>query len=100
MDTSILNFIFGFLLPLLLIIASVYWTMKVPYSKRFLPIFILILLAVLVFLVPGILASFDVIGGGFGIAMTSVYYALTLVFGVLVNFIVVVTVKKNQFENY
>ncbi|TDL32883.1 hypothetical protein E2R51_09470 [Jeotgalibacillus sp. S-D1] len=83
-----------FLLPLLLIIASVYWTMKVPYSKRFLPIVILILLAILVFIVPLILASLDVISGGFGIAIISIYFSVSLVVGTLVNLIVVFTIKK------
>ena len=94
LDTSMFNIIVGILLPLLLIIASVYWTMKIAYSKRFTPTISLVLLAILVFLVPPILASFDVIGGGFGIAIISVYFSISLVFGSLINLIVIFTIMK------
>jgi hypothetical protein len=68
--------------------------MKVPYSKRFIPTIMLILLAILVYLVPSILASFDVIGGGFGTAIISVYFSISLMFSSLVNLIVILTLKR------
>ena len=94
MDTSIENVTFGFLLPILLIMGSVYWTLKISYSKRFTPTIILVLLAILVFLIPLILAFFDVVGGGFGTAFLSLYLSIAFVFGSLVNLIVIFTIKK------
>ncbi|MBP3953120.1 hypothetical protein [Bacillus suaedae] len=96
MDTSMTTIIVGLLIPFILIVASVYWTMKINYSKRFTPIIMLVLLAILVFLVPAILASFGIIGGGFGIAIISVYFSVSLVLGTLVNLIVVFTIKKKS----
>ncbi|MGM0851385.1 MAG: hypothetical protein ACQEWI_02050 [Bacillota bacterium] len=96
MDTSLLNVIVGFFLPLFIIIAFVYWTIKVPYSKRFIPTIILMFLAILVFFVPLILASLDVIGGGFGIAIRSIYFSGFLGVGILVNIIVAAFIKKDK----
>ncbi len=90
------NVLIAFLLPLFIILASVYWTIKVHYSKKFLPTIMLIVLAILVFIIPLLLAFFHVIGGGFSIGILSVYFSFTLLFGSLVNFIVILAIKKNK----
>ncbi|TXC92909.1 hypothetical protein FS935_01575 [Metabacillus litoralis] len=94
MDTSILNIFISFLLPLIIIVASVYWTMKISYSKKFLPTIILIVLAILVFILPLLLAFFNVIDGGFSVGIISVYFSFSLIFGCLINFIVILAIKK------
>lgn len=73
---------------------SAYWTMKVSYSKKFLPTITLIILAISVFLIPLLFASFNVIKGGFSIGIISVYFSISLMFGVLINLIVILTIKK------
>ncbi|MFD2681774.1 hypothetical protein [Bacillus seohaeanensis] len=96
LDDSNLNIIVGFILPMLLIVGSVYWTIKISYSKRFIPAIMLILLAIFVFLLPLIFASFDVMEGDFGIAITSIYFSIALLFGSLVNLIVIFTLKRSR----
>jgi predicted tellurium resistance membrane protein TerC len=88
--------IFSFILPLSIIIASVYWTIRVSYSKRYIPTLTLLLLAILVFFRTFLLAEVDVIEKGFGPAIQSIYYSGFLGLGVLVNVIVVNCIKKNK----
>ena len=85
MSTSVLNIIFSFILPLSIIIASVYWTIKINYSKRYIPTLMLIVLAILVFFLPFLLAEIEVVEKGFGPAIQSIYYSGFLGLGVLVN---------------
>jgi hypothetical protein len=99
LDSSLLNIIVGFLIPLFIIIAFVYWTIKVPFSKRFIPTVILMFLAILVFFVPVILANLDVIDGGFGIAIQSIYFSGFLGVGIFVNSIVAAFIKKDKESN-
>ncbi|MBM7578601.1 hypothetical protein [Jeotgalibacillus terrae] len=96
MSTSVLNLIFSFILPLSIIVISIYWTMRISYSKRYIPILTLILLAILAFFLPLLLSAIDVIEKGFGPAIQSIYYSGFLGLGVLVNVIVVTTIKKNN----
>jgi hypothetical protein len=96
LDDSNLNIIVGFILPMLLIVGSVYWTIKISYSKRFTPAIMLILLAIFVFLLPLLLTSFDVMEGDFSIAITGIYFSIALVFGSLVNLIVIFTLKGSR----
>ncbi|RKL65148.1 hypothetical protein CR203_22040 [Salipaludibacillus neizhouensis] len=95
----LLDFTFVILLPSLVTIAFVYWTMKVCYSKRFIPTIMQTLLAILVFFVPIILVSFDVINGGFGPAIMSIVLFSSLILGSFVNLIVIFTIKKNDLPN-
>ncbi|NQD67871.1 hypothetical protein HP456_18345 [Bacillus haikouensis] len=96
MDNSLVNISAGFFLPIFIILAFVYWTIKVPYQKRFLPAIMLVFLAGFVFFVPLILASLDVIGGGFGIAILSIYFSVFLGTGVVVNICVAALIKKEK----
>ncbi|MGD7023715.1 hypothetical protein ACQCVK_14030 [Rossellomorea vietnamensis] len=96
MSTSVLNLIFSFILPLVIIIGSVYWTIRIRYSKRYIPTFTLILLAISAFFLTFFLAGVDVIEKGFGPAIQGIYYSGFLGLGVLVNVFVVVIIKKNK----
>ncbi|WP_273129657.1 hypothetical protein [Bacillus weihaiensis] len=99
MSTSVLNLIFSFILPLSIIVGSVYWTIRISYSKRYIPTLTLIFLAILAFFLPLLLSAIDVIEEGFAPAMQGIYYSGFLGFGVLVNVIVVTTIKKNNEPN-
>lgn len=90
-----LNFFFAFLLPLIMIVGFVYWTLKIRYTRRFLPTIILVFLAVLIVFVPALL----VLKSGFGIAIQSIYFSGYLSLGILVNIIVAIFVKKNKESN-
>ncbi|TFD94374.1 hypothetical protein [Jeotgalibacillus sp. R-1-5s-1] len=96
MSSSVLNLIFSFILPLSLIIASVYWTIRISYSKRYIPSLLLMFLAILVFFLLFSLAEMDIIEKGFGTAVQSIYYSGFLGLGVLVNVFVVIFIKKNK----
>lgn len=96
MSTSVLNLIFSFILPLVIIIASVYWTIRIRYSKRFIPTLTLILLAISAFFLPFFLAGVDVIDKGFGPAIQGIYYSGFLGLGVLVNVLVLTYIQKKR----
>ena len=91
-----LNFFFAFLLPLIMIVSFVYWTLKIRYTRRFLPTIMLILLAILILFVPSLLVSKDVLDGGFEIAIQSVYFSISLGVGTVVNIIVAIFIRKNK----
>jgi hypothetical protein len=96
LSTSVLNLIFSFILPLVIIIASAYWTIRIRYSKRYIPTLTLILLAISAFFLPFFLAEVDVIEKGFGPAIQGIYYSGFLGLGVLVNVIVLTCIKKDK----
>jgi hypothetical protein len=96
LDKSLVNIIAGFFLPIFIILAFVYWTIEVSYQKRFLPAITLVFLAGLVFFFPLILASLDVIDGGFGVATLSIYFSGFLGAGVVVIICVAALIKKEK----
>jgi hypothetical protein len=96
LSTSVLNFIVGFILPLSIVAASVYWTIRISYSERFIPTLTLMFLVILAFFLPFLLATLDVIEKGFGAGILSIYFSGFLGLGVLVNVIVATSIKKNK----
>ncbi|MGD7043030.1 hypothetical protein [Jeotgalibacillus proteolyticus] len=96
MEYSFSNIFFGFVLPILIITIFVFWTIKISYTNRFLPSITLFFLSIFVFLLPTILAYFEVIKGsmGFAVAIMSIYYSVALLIGVVVNLVVLFTIKK------
>ncbi|WP_041061671.1 hypothetical protein [Jeotgalibacillus campisalis] len=89
-DYSFSSIFFGFLLPILLITASVFWTIKTAYKNRFVPIITLFFLSIIIFLLPAVLAYFEIITGsmGFAVAILSVYYSIALLIGIALNVMV------------
>lgn len=94
MTDSMLNIITGFLLPALLISGSIYWTIKIRYSKRYLPTIINFILMILVIVVPLFLVSIDVIKADFGPMILSMYYTFALAVAVAGNLIVIFVIKR------
>lgn len=66
------------------------------YSKRFIPTFTLMCLAIIAFFLPFLLARLDVIERGFGAGIQSIYFSGFLGLGVLVNVVVATSIKKNK----
>ncbi|CAN7269506.1 hypothetical protein [Rossellomorea sp. LjRoot5] len=99
MNTSVLNFLAGFIFPLFIVVAFVYWTIKISYQKRFIPTLTVIFLAILAFFLPFLLATLDVIDKGFGAGILSIYFSGFLGLGVLVNIIVATSIKKKKESN-
>jgi hypothetical protein len=95
-NTSVFNLIGGFILPLSIVITFVYWTIKITYSKRFIPTIALMFLAIITFFIPFILANLDVIDGGIGTGILSIYFSGFLGLGILANIIVAISIKKDK----
>ena len=96
MNISIINLIGGFLLPLSIVITFIFWTLRITYSKRFIPTIALLFLAILTFFIPFILANLDVIDGGIGTGILSIYLSGFLGLGIVANIIVATTIKKDK----
>jgi Ca2+/Na+ antiporter len=95
-NISILNLIGGFILPLSIVIPFVFWTIKITYSKRFIPTIVLMFLAILTFFIPFILANLDVMDGGIGTGILSIYLSGFIGLGIVANIIVATTIKKDK----
>jgi hypothetical protein len=94
MKTSILNFFGAFILPLSFVLIFINCTMKITYSKRFIPAIALLAFAVLTFFIPFILVEFDGMDKGIGTGVLSIYFSGFLVLGVLANIIVAMSIKR------
>ena len=96
MNLSVLNLMGGFILPLSIVITFVIWTIKITYSKRFIPTIVLMFLAILTFFIPFILANLDVIDGGIGTGILSIYLSGFLGLGIVANIIVAISIKQDK----
>jgi Ca2+/Na+ antiporter len=95
-NISIINLIGGFILPLFIVITFVFWTLKITYSKRYRPTIVLLFLAIFTFFIPFILANLDVMDGGIGTGILSIYLSGFLGLGIVANIIVATTIKKDK----
>ncbi|XXM70784.1 hypothetical protein ACQ0QQ_13790 [Lysinibacillus sphaericus] len=94
MNTSYLNLFGAFILPLSILFVFVNCTMKIFYSKRFIPAIALLIFAVLIFFIPFILVELDGMERDIGTGVLSVYFSGFLGLGVLANIIVAMSIKR------
>lgn len=93
MDEGILT-IFYYLIPIIITVICIYFTIKLSYSNRFLPSVLLIILAVVLFFVGQFVRPFNNPDTNFEFGLTFIYLGVTLVVGGVIALISAVIRKR------
>lgn len=93
MDEGILTIIY-YLIPIIITVICIYFTLKLSYSRRFLPSLLLIVLAVVLFFIGQFVRPFNNPDTNFEFALSFIYFGVTLVVGGVIALISAVFRKR------
>ncbi|USK31928.1 hypothetical protein LIT25_14890 [Bacillus sp. F19] len=96
MDPVLITNLMRIGLPLIIIAASLFWTMKMPFTKRFVPPVTLALLAAAVFAAPYILEGADISVRDLDSVLLTLYFTLTLMLSSVLSLITALFIKKKE----
>jgi hypothetical protein len=82
--------------PIIVIAASIFWTMKLSYSRRLIPPVALAVLAAAVFLAPYILEWINGSERNLETVLLTIYITLTLMLSSVLSLITALFVKKKK----
>ncbi|MGM0922667.1 MAG: hypothetical protein ACQEWW_15850 [Bacillota bacterium] len=83
-------------LPLIIIAASLFWTMKMPFTKRFVPPVTLAISAAAVFVAPYFLDWANVSERNLESILITIYLTLTLMLSSVLSLIIALFLKKKE----
>lgn len=96
MDSNLLTNLIRIGLPIIIIGASIFWTMKIPYTRRLIPPVTLAILAAAVFAAPYVLEWINVSDRDLESVLLTIYITLTLMLSSVLSLITALFVKKKE----
>ncbi|MDR0139486.1 hypothetical protein RFW18_17155 [Metabacillus idriensis] len=96
MDSILLTNLIRIGVPIIVIAASIFWTMKMSYTRRLIPPVALAILAAAVFLAPYILEWMNGSDRDFETVLLTIYITLTLMLSSVLSLITSLFVKKKE----
>lgn len=93
MDSELMSNFIRIGLPLLVMAASVFLTLKLPYTRRFIPPVTLAILAALVYVIPTFLQGND---KDLNDVLLTLYFTMTLMLSCMLSLIAALFFKKKK----